>query len=166
MWFKEKDMCNKMVDNSQNKVQKLCFIKKVGDTDYFDEEGNVKNRDTHLVFETKQDYNKIRLIDKMFKTYFVLEKKYYNTKKYLLKEHLKEMIMKLEEENVMIVLSDGGAFKGEFKYIGDFLDNRMKLKLPLTIDPLTLYLYDSEELGDIKEEEIKTKNIIDISGKL
>ena len=72
--FKEKDMCNKMVDISQNKVQKKCFIKKVGDTDYFDEEGNVKNRDTHLVFETKQDYNKIRLIDKMFKTYFVLEK--------------------------------------------------------------------------------------------
>ena len=157
MWFKEKDMSNKMVDNSQNKVQKLCFIKKVGDTDYFDEEGNVKNRDTHLVFETKQDYKKIRLIDKMFKKYFVLEKKYYNTKKYLLKEHLKEMIMKLEEENVMIVLSDGGAFKGEFKYIGDFLDNRMKLKLPLTIDPLTLYLYDPEELEDIKEEEIKNK---------
>ena len=59
-----------------------------------------------------------------------------------MKEHLKEMIMKLEEENVMI---------------GDFLDNRMKLMLPLTIDPLTLYLYDSEELEDIKEEEIKNK---------
>ena len=67
-------MVNKMVDNTQNKVHKKCFIKKVGDTDYFDEEGNVRNRDTHLVFETKQDYNKIRLIDKMFKTYFVLEK--------------------------------------------------------------------------------------------
>ena len=74
-------MVNKMVDNSQNKVQNLCYIKKVGDTDYIDEEGNVKNRDVHLVFETKQDYNKIRLIDKMFKTYFVLEEKYFKTKK-------------------------------------------------------------------------------------
>ena len=151
-------MDNKMVDNTQNKVQKLCYIKKVGDTDYFDEEGNVRNRDVHLVFETKQDYNKIKLIDKMFKKYFVLEEKYYNTKKYLLKEHLKEMIMKLEEQDVMIVLSDhGNRLNNEFKYIGDFLDNRMKLKLPLTIDPLTLYLYDSEELEDIKEEEIKNK---------
>ena len=41
-------MVNKMVNNSQNKVQKLCYIKKVGDTDYFDEEENVKNRDVHL----------------------------------------------------------------------------------------------------------------------
>ena len=68
------------------------------------------------------------------------------------------MIMKLEEENVMIVLSDyGSAFKDEFKYIGDFLDNRMKLKLPLTLNPILLCLYDSEELEDIKEEEIKSK---------
>ena len=122
-----------MVDNTQNKVQKKCYIKKVGDTDYFDEEGNVRNRDVHLVFETKQDYNKIKLIDKMFKTYFVLEKKYYNTKKYLLKEYLKEMIMKLEEQDVMIVLSDhGNRLNNEFKYIADFWDNRMKLKLPST----------------------------------
>ena len=132
-------MVNKMVDNTQNKVQKKCFIKKVGDTDYFDEEGNVKNRDVHLVFETKQDYNKIRLINKMFKIYFVLEEKYYETKKYLLKEHLKEIILKLEELDEMIVLTDQGIafrvqFKNEFKYIGNFLDNRMKLKLPTTPD--------------------------------
>ena len=148
-----------MCDNTQNKVQKLFFIKKVGDIDYFDEEGNVKNRDVHLVFETKQDYNKIRLINKMFKKYFVLEEKYYETKKYLLKEQLKEMIMKLEEQDVMIVLSDQGIafkneFKDEFKYIGDFLDNRMKLKLPSTPDLLD-YLLGYEEVS--KEDEIKNK---------
>ena len=148
-------MVNKMVDNSQNKVLKLCYIKKVGDTDYFDKEGNVKNRDVHLVFETKVDYEKIRLIDKMFKKYFVLEEKYYETKKCLLKEQLKEMIMKLEEQDVMIVLSDqGNAFKDEFKYIGDFLDNRMKLKLPSTPDLLD-YLLGYEEVN--KEDEIKNK---------
>ena len=152
-------MVNKMVDNTQNKVQKLCYIKNVGDTDYFDEEGNVKNRDVHLIFETKQDYNKIRLINKMFKTYFVLEEKYYETKKYLLKEHLKEMIMKLEELDEMIVLNDQGIafevqFKNEFKYIGDFLDNRMKLKLPSTPDLLD-YLLGYEEVS--KEDQIKNK---------
>ena len=142
-----------MVDNTQNKVQKKCYIKKVGDTDYFDEEGNVRNRDVHLVFETKQDYNKIKLIDKMFKTYFVLEKKYYNTKKYLLKEYLKEMIMKLEEQDVMIVLSDhGNRLNNEFKYIADFWDNRMKLKLPSTPSffPNSLLLHEEEEIKNKK----------------
>ena len=149
-----------MCDNSQNKVLKLCYIKKVGDTDYFDKEGNVKNRDVHLIFETKQDYNKIRLINKMFKKYFVLEEKYYETKKYLLKEQLKEMIMKLEEQDVMIVLGDEGIafknhFKDEFKYIVDFLDNRMKLKLPSTPDLLD-YLLGYEVS---KEDQIKNKKI-------
>ena len=152
-------MTNKMVDNTQNKVQKKCFIKKVGDTDYFDEEGNVKNHDVHLIFETKQDYNKIRLINKMFKIYFVLEEKYYETKKYLLKEHLKEIILKLEELDEMIVLTDQGIafrvqFKNEFKYIGNFLDNRMKLKLPTTPD-LIEYLLGYEEVS--KEDQIKNK---------
>ena len=149
-----------MVVNSQNKVRNQCFIKKVGNTDYIDEEGNVKNRDVHLVFESKQDYNKIRVIEKMFKTYFVLEEKYFKTKKFLLKHQLKEMIIKLGEQDEMIVLSDQVfAFKSEFKYIGDFLNNRMKLKLPPT--PGTLIIYDTEDEEDIKqdidEDEIKNK---------
>ena len=102
----------------------------------------------------------------MFKTYFVLEEKYFKTKKFLLKHQLKEMIMKLEEQDEMIVLSDQVfAFKSEFKYIGDFLNNRTKLKLLPT--PGTLIIYDTEDEEDIKqdikqdidedEDEIKNK---------
>ena len=153
-------MVNKMDDDSQIKAQNLYYIKKVGDTDYFDKEGNVKTRDVHLVFESKQDYTKVRLIDKMFKTYFILEEKYFKTKKYLLEEQLKEMIMKLKEQDEMIVLSDQVyAFRSEFKYIDDFLSNRMKLKLPPT--PGSLIIYDSGDeqdiKEDIKEDEIKNK---------
>ena len=149
-------MVNKIVDNSQNKVQNQCYVKIVGNTDYFDEEGNVRNRDVYLVFETKQDYNKIRLIDKMFKKYFVLEEKYYETKKYLLKNQLKEMIMLLEEQDVMIVLSNQVfAIRDEFKYIDDFLSNRMKLKLPPTPGSLIIHVVDEE--GNDIDEEIKNK---------
>ena len=109
-----------------------------------------------MVFESKQDYNKIRLIDEMFKKYFVLEKKYFNTKKYFLKEHLKEIIMKLEEQDKMIVLSEQGqAYIDEFKYIGHFLRKGMKFKLPPSPD--SLIILEPEELEDIKEDEIKNK---------
>ena len=79
-----------------------------------------------------------------------------NTKKYLLKEHLKEIIMKLEEQDEMIVLSDQVyVYRNEFKYIGDFLCNTMKLKLPPT--PGSLIIFDTGDEEDIKEDEIKNK---------
>ena len=34
------DMCNIMVGNSANKDRTQCYIKKVGDTDCIDDEGN------------------------------------------------------------------------------------------------------------------------------
>ena len=92
----------------------------------------------------------------MFKKYFVLEKKYFNTKKYLLKDYLKEMIMKLEEQDKMIVLSEKGyAYIDEFKYIGHFLSKGMKFKLPPS--PNSLIILEPEELEEIKEDEIKNK---------
>ena len=74
-------MFNIMVDNSANKDRTQCYIKRVGDTDYIDDEGKIKNRDIHLVFKSKRDYNKIRVIEKMFKRYFELEEKYLKTEK-------------------------------------------------------------------------------------
>ena len=81
-----------------------------------------------------------------------------------MKEQLKEMIMKLEEQDEMIVLSDQRyAFRSEFKYIGDFLSNRMKLKLPPTPGSLIIYDTGNEEdikediKEDTKEDEIKNK---------
>ena len=74
-------MFNKMVGNSANKDRTQCYIKRVGDTNYIDDEGKIKNRDIHLVFKSKRDYNKIRVIEKMFKRYFVLEEKYLKTEK-------------------------------------------------------------------------------------
>ena len=59
-------MFNKMVGISENKDRTQCYIKKVGDTDYIDDEGKIKNRDVHLVFKSKRDYNKISDIEKMF----------------------------------------------------------------------------------------------------
>ena len=150
-------MDNKMVNNIQNKCQKKCFMKKVGVIENnVDEEGYVLYEDVQMLFESKQDYNKIRLIDKMFKKYFVLEKKYFNTRKYLLKEYLKEMIMKLEEQHEIFVMSEQGQlYKDEFKYIGRFLSNGTKFKLPSS--PSSLIILDKGVEEDIKEDEIKNK---------
>ena len=131
-------MFNIMVDNSANKDRTQCYIKRVGDTDYIDDEGKIKNRDIHLVFKSKRDYNKIRVIEKMFKRYFELEEKYLKTeKKFIINYYLKEMIRQLKEYEVMEVLSDQtNAFDTEFKYMADFINNRMKLKLPQDTDSL------------------------------
>ena len=70
-----------------------------------------------------------------------------------MKEQLKEMIMKLEEQDVMIVLSDhGNCLNNEFKYIADFWDNRMKLKSPSTpsFHPRSLLLHEEEEIENKK----------------
>ena len=114
-----------MVGISENKDRTQCYIKKVGDTDHFDDEGKIKNQDVHLVFKSERDYNKISVIEKMFKRYFILEEKYLKTEeKFIIKYYLKEMIRKLKEYKVMEVLSvQKSAFKSEFKYIGDFINN-------------------------------------------
>ena len=129
-------MLNIMVDNSANKDRTQCYIKRVGDTDYIDDEGKIKNRDIHLVLNSKRDYNKMRVIEKMFKRYFELEEKYLKTeKKFIINYYLKEMIRQLKEYEVMEVLSDQtNAFDTEFKYMADFINNRMKLKLPQDTD--------------------------------
>ena len=143
-----------MVGISENKDRTQCYIKKVGDTDYIDDEGKIKNRDVHLVFKSKRDYNKISDIEKMFKEYFVLEKKYLKKeKKFIIYYHLKEVIRKLKEYEVMEVLSDQvNAFKSEFKYIGDFVNNRMKLKLPQSPESL-IVIYDVSDYEDLEEVE-------------
>ena len=147
-------MFNKMVGISENKDRTQCYIKKVGDTDYIDDEGKIKNRDVHLVFKSKRDYNKISDIEKMFKEYFVIEEKYLKKgKKFIIYYYLKEMIRKLKEYEVMEVLSDQvNAFKSEFKYIGDFINNRMKLKLPQSPDSL-IVIYDFSDYEDLEEVE-------------
>ena len=156
-----------MVGNSANKDRTQCYIKKVGDTDYIDDEGKIKNRDVHLVFKSKRDYNKIRVIEEMFKRYFVLEKKYLKTEeKFVIYYYLKEMIRKLKEYEVMEVLSDQlNAFKSEFKYIGDFINNRMKLKLPQSPDSL-IVIYDYSDYEDLEKLKEKMKNILGILERL
>ena len=57
-------MFNIMVGNSANKDRTQCCIKRVSETQYFDDEGILKSRDIHLVFKSKRDYNKIRVIGK------------------------------------------------------------------------------------------------------
>ena len=156
------DMCNIMVGNSANKDRTQCNIKKVGDTDYIDDEGKIKNRDVHLVFKSKQDYNKIRDIEKMFKKYFVLERK----KKFIIYYYLKEMIRKLKEYEVMEVLSDQtNAFNDEFKYIGDFINNRMKFKLPQSPDSL-IVIYDDSDYEDLEEVERENEKFLEILERL
>ena len=147
-------MFNKMVGNSANRDRTQCYIKKVGDTDYIDDEGKIKNRDLHLVFKSKLDYNKIIVIEEMFKKYFVLEEKFLKTEeKFVIYYYLKEMIRKLKEYEVMEVLSDQvNAFKSELKYIGDFINNRMKLKLPQSPDSL-IVIYDVSDYEDLEEVE-------------
>ena len=149
-------MLTKMVGNSANKDRTQCYIKRVGETHYFDDEGIIKNRDIHLVLKSKQDYNKIRVIEKMFKRYFELEEKYLKTeKKFIIYYYLKEMITQLKEYEVMEVLSDQtNAFNTEFKYIADFINNRMKLKLPQPPD--SLIVFDDSDYEDL--EEVESKN--------
>ena len=156
-------MFNKMVGNSANRDRTQCYIKKVGDTDYIDNEGKIKNRDLHLVFKSKLDYNKIIVIEEMFKKYFVLEEKFPKTEeKFVIYYYLKEMIRKLKEYEVMEVLSDQvNAFKSEFKYIGDFINNRMKLKLPQSPDSL-IVIYDVQIMKISKKLKEKMKNILEI----
>ena len=149
-------MFNIMVGISANKDRTQCYIKRVGDTDYFDDEGIIKNRDIHLVFNSKRDYNKIRVIEKMFKRYFELEEKYLKTeKKFIIYYYLKEMIWQLKEYEVMEVLSDQtNASNTEFKYVADFINNRMKLKLPQPPD--SLIVFDDSDYEDL--EEVESKN--------
>ena len=47
-------MFNTMVGISANKDRTHCYIKTVGDTDYFDDEGKLKDRDTHLLFNQNE----------------------------------------------------------------------------------------------------------------
>ena len=150
-------MINIMVGNSANKDRTQCYIKRVGDTDYTDDEGKIKNRDIHLVFKSKRDYNKIRVIEKMFKRYFELEEKYLKTeKKFIIYYYLKEMIRQLNEYEVMEVLSDQtNTFNTEFKYIADFINNRMKLKLPRPPD--SLIVIDDSDYEDLEEDESKNE---------
>ena len=150
-------MFNIMVDNSANKDRTQCYIKRVGDTDYIDDEGKIKNRDIHLVLKSKRDYNKIRVIEKMFKRYFELEEKYLKTeKKFIINYYLKEMIRQLNEYEVMEVLSDQtNAFDTEFKYMADFINNRMKLKLPQPTD--SLIVIDDSDYEDLEEDESKNE---------
>ena len=152
-------MFNIMVGNSANKDRTQCFIKRVSETDYFDDEGIIKNRDIHLVFKSKRDYNKIRVIEKMFKRYFELEEKYLKTeKKFIIYYYLKEMIRQLKEYEVMEVLSDqANAFNTEFKYVADFINNRMKLKLPQSPDSL-IVIDDSDYEDHEDHEEVESKN--------
>ena len=154
-------MFNKMVGISTNKDRTQCYIKKVGDTDYIDDEGKIKNRDVHLVFKSKRDYNEIRVIEKMFKRYFVLEEKYLKTEeKFIINYYLKQMIRQLKEYEVMEVLSDQtNAFNSEFKYIGDFINDRMKLKLPQPPDSL-IVIYDSD-YEDLEEAESKNEKYLE-----
>ena len=65
------------------------------------------------------------------------------------------MIKQLKEYEVMEVLSDQtNAFNTEFKYIADFINNRMKLKLPQPPD--SLIVFDDSDYEDL--EELESKN--------
>ena len=90
----------------------------------------------------------------MFKRYFVIEEKYLKKeKKFIIYYYLKEMIRKLKEYEVMEVLSNQvNAFYSEFKYVADFINNRMKLKLPQSPDSL-IVIYDDSDYEDLEEVE-------------
>ena len=90
----------------------------------------------------------------MFKKYFVLEEKFLKTEeKFVIYYYLKEMIRKLKEYEVMEVLSEQtNAFNTEFKYIADFINKRMKLKLPQSPDSLIM-IYDVSDYEDLEEVE-------------
>ena len=94
----------------------------------------------------------------MFKRYFELEEKYLKTeKKFIIYYYLKEMIRQLKEYEVMEVLSDqANAFNTEFKYIADFINNRMKLKLPQSPDSL-IVIDDSDYEDHEDHEEVESK---------
>ena len=95
----------------------------------------------------------------MFKRYFELEEKYLKTeKKFTIYYYLKETIRQLKEYQVMEFLSDhAGAFNTEFKYIADFINNRMKLKLPKPPD--SLIVIDDTDYEDFEDfEEVESKN--------
>ena len=66
------------------------------------------------------------------------------------------MIRQLKEYEVMEVLSDQtNAFDTEFKYMADFINNRMKLKLPQPTD--SLIVIDDSDYEDLEEDESKNE---------
>ena len=119
-------MVNKMVDNSAKKYRTNCYVKIVCENYCCDAKEKIIPK-IHLIFNAKQDYDKISHIEKMIKNYFKIEKKYFGTeKKYFIYYYLKEMIKKLEEYEVMEVYSDHfEAFHLEFRYISDFIHNNI-----------------------------------------
>ena len=72
------------------------------------------------------------------------------------------MVRKLKEYEVMEVLSDhANAFNTEFNYVADFINNRMKLKIPSP--PASLIVVDDSDHEDLEEkinhyEEVESKN--------
>ena len=69
---------------------------------------------------------------------------------------MKETIRQLKEYEEVEVLSDQtNAFNTEFKYIADFINNRMKLKLPQPPD--SLIVIDDSDYEDLEEDESKNE---------
>ena len=149
-----------MVVEREKRDRNSYYMKKVSENHTFDEDIST-TQDIYLVFSSKEDYKKIRNINHMFKRYFVLEDRYFETgKKYIIYKYLKEMIIKLKEYGSFVVDSDHiEAFDLEFKYIGDFNTSRMKLRLPL---PKLRIIDDSDqedfEDKDYEEEDSENEN--------
>ena len=76
------DMCNIMVVNSSMKVRSNCFVKMVLE-DYYCFAENKCYPQIHLIFNSENDYEKIKQIDRMAEKYFKLELKYVNSEKNL-----------------------------------------------------------------------------------
>ena len=136
-----------MVSNSSMKDRSNCFVKMVGQI-YSVSYGRVIPQ--IQIFKSKEDYDKIKEIERMVKRYFKLEKKCLNFEKRLVLYYLKEMKRYLENCEVMEVFSDNvNAFQDEFHYIIKFISNCMILRLPQR----ELLIDESDE--DFIEEKLK-----------
>ena len=121
-------MVNKMVLGSSMKCRTNFFVKKVAEN-FCDEEIIIPQ--IHLIFKSEVDYEKIKKIEKMVEIYFKIEKNNIKLDKKIILYYLKYMISCLEEYEVMKVFSDHYmAFNFEFRYISNFIHNKMILSLP------------------------------------
>ena len=119
-----------MVVSSTMQDKSNCYIKVVKENFYCDVSERIYPK-IHLIFLSKQDYNKITEIEKMCEKYFDLERVEVDEeeKEYILYRQLKKLIRYLNECEVMEVLSDHfGAFHLMFDCISCIMIKSRKME--------------------------------------
>ena len=127
-----------------------CYVKVVAENYYCDKFETIYPK-IHLVFLSKQDYNKITEIDKMCEKYFDLERIEVDEeeKENILYRQLKKLIRYLNESEVMEVLGNHfEAFYLMFDGISCIIMKSRKMK------QTRLIVYDEDEDEDEDEETL------------